>query len=143
MNSVNLMGRLTKDVELKNTAKGNSFCRFNIAVTRDKDNTDFIPCVAFNKTAELINQYVRKGDQIGVEGRLSSGSYENDQGRTVYTLNVTVNRIDFGAKKQGNNQSNGYQQNSYQPQPGGAYGIDQAFEDEDDIYDFDSDDLPF
>ena len=78
MNSITLLGRLTKDPELKYSQKGTDYCRFTIAVARpfDKDVTDFINCVALNKTAEVIANYLRKGKRVAIQGRLQIGSFE-------------------------------------------------------------------
>ena len=72
MNQVNLLGRLTKDPELKYGASGTAFCKFTLAVNRafKKDEVDFINCTAFGKAAETIAEYVRKGDQFARGGRL-------------------------------------------------------------------------
>lgn len=94
MNNVQLIGRLTKDIQLTYTQDQKAVARFTIAVQKDKDNTDFISCVAFGKTAENMGLYTKKGSLIAVEGRLTSGSYEKD-GRTVYTLDVFASRVEF------------------------------------------------
>ena len=99
MNRVDLIGRLTKDVELYKTSTGKSNCRFTLAVDRMRsaDGTraaDFIKCVAWNQTAELCSKYLHKGDRVGVEGRIQTGSYQKD-GQTVYTTDVVVDRIHF------------------------------------------------
>lgn len=98
MNNVCLIGNLTRDPECKEYGKGKDkgLCaRFTVAVSRDKDNTDFISCVAFGKTAELIDTYFTKGRKIGVEGRIQTGSYENKKGDTVYTTEVVISRVHF------------------------------------------------
>lgn len=99
MNNINLIGRLTKDVEATQ-GRDKLFARFTIAVYREKNVADFIPCVAFGKTAETLVKYTSKGSQIGVEGRLQSGSYEKD-GKKIYTLDVFTNRIELLSKKEG------------------------------------------
>lgn len=94
MNVVNLIGRLTADP--KTTEKNDTIVtRFNVAINRNKDMTDFISCVAFNKTAELIEDYFRKGDMVGLTGSLHSGSYEGKDGNRVYFTEVNVNRVYF------------------------------------------------
>lgn len=100
MNKVILIGRITKDIEVKNTSNGNTFCRFTVAVDRKfKDasgnkQTDFINCVAWRKTAELIGTYFKKGSRIAVVGALQTGSYEKD-GQKVNTVDVVVDEFDF------------------------------------------------
>lgn len=102
MNKVVLMGRLTKDPELRFTAvSGTAVSRFAVAVDRKKkdDGADFINCVAFGKTAETISQYLVKGRQILIEGNIRTGSYENDEGKKIYTTNVNVERFEFIGNK--------------------------------------------
>ncbi len=97
MNSVNLLGRLTRDVELRYTPSEKAVASFSIAVGRG-DQTDFINCVAWEKTAQFINQYFHKGDMIAVSGRLQSRTYETQNGkRTV--LEVVVNKAYFAGGK--------------------------------------------
>lgn len=100
MNTVALIGRLTSDPKVMyGGATNTAVAKFNLAVNREgKDKgADFINCVAFGKTAELIEKYVGKGQMLGVDGRISTGSYEKD-GRKVYTTEVAVNRIEFLSK---------------------------------------------
>lgn len=94
MNSVSLIGRLVRDVECKQTTGGKLVARGSIAVDRGGDTVDFIPFIAWEKTAELIRDYTGKGVRVGLSGRLQSGSYEKD-GVKHYTLDVVVSRIDF------------------------------------------------
>lgn len=114
MNTINLIGRLTKDPELRYSQSGVAICTFTLAVNRDFTNqngereADFIQCKAFKKTAENLANYQQKGSQIGVVGRLQTGSYEKD-GQRVYTTDVMVDRIEFlgskmGQSNQGSNQ---------------------------------------
>ncbi len=96
MNIIALSGRLTKDPELKSGQSGKVYARFTLAVDRpmQKDETDFINCVAFGKTAELIGEYLRKGRKVGIIGRLQMGKYEvNGEKRTSY--DVVVDTIEF------------------------------------------------
>ena len=109
MNSVNLIGRLTKDPEARQ-AKDTTVVNFTVAVDRGgQDNgADFIRCVAFGKTAEFIDDYFSKGQRVGVSGRIQTGSYENKDGQTVYTTDVIVERVDFAdAKKEDPDDSKG------------------------------------
>ena len=94
MNSVNLVGRFVRDLELKYSKEGKAMLKSSIAVNRSKDVTDFINIVAFGKTAELIAEYHKKGDLIGISGSIWTGSYEKE-GQKVYTFEVCVNQITF------------------------------------------------
>ena len=121
MNTVNLIGRLTKDPELRYTPSGIAVCKFTLAVNRDFTNqqgereADFINCTAFKKTAENLANYQRKGSQIGVIGRIQTGSYQRDDGTKVFTTDVMVDRVEFLGSKQNNEQQNNYgQQNNQQ-----------------------------
>lgn len=91
------IGRTTKDIDLRYSQNGTAIANFTIAITRrfDKEKTDFIRCIAFKKTAELIAQYVKKGNQIGIEGSIQTGSYQDKEGKTVYTTDVIVNNVQF------------------------------------------------
>ena len=109
MNKVVLMGRLTKDPELRFAAgSGKGVCRFTVAINRQfkRDESDFINCVAFGKTAETISQYLVKGRQILIEGNIRTGSYENDEGKKIYTTNVNVERFEFIGNKGDSTSSN-------------------------------------
>lgn len=141
MNSVNLIGRLTKEPELRfGSGSGTALCRFTLAVNRTfkKDEADFINCIAFGKTAETISQYVTKGRQIGVTGEIRTGSYEAQDGTKRYTTDVVVNNFTFvGSNTDGGNSNNsGYENSSgYDGKTGsGNY---------DDITPFDDGDMPF
>ena len=136
MNSVFLVGRPTKNIELRKTSKGKSVCRFTLACNRDKDNADFVPVIAWDKTAENVSQYVSKGDVIGVEGRIttySTGDGNNKQWHTeVVASRIKFIKVNFyeGTKPQ---EANTVQ---YTPSPDDheAYGIPVTI---------DSSDLPF
>ena len=98
MNKAVLVGRLTKDPDLRFAAgSGTSVCRFTVAVNRQfkKDETDFISCVAFGKTAEIIAQHFTKGKQIAVSGSIRTGSYDAQDGTKRYTTDVAVDTFDF------------------------------------------------
>lgn len=101
MNSANLIGRLSNSPEIRHTANNQVVCRFTLAVTRRFKNqagdyeADFINCVAFGKTAELIGNYVEKGQQLAVEGRIQTGSYTAQDGSKRYTFDVVVENITF------------------------------------------------
>lgn len=112
MNTVNLIGRLTKDPELRYTPSGIAICKFTLAVNRDFTNqngereADFINCTAFKKTAENLSNYQKKGNQVGVVGRIQTGSYEGQDGKRVFTTDVMVDRVEFLGSKQGEGQTN-------------------------------------
>lgn len=111
MNKVELVGRLTRDPEVRATDKQTSVARFSVAVNRRFKNAegnydaDFISCIAFGKTAEFIEKYFKKGMAIGVVGRIQTGSYENKDGVRVYTTDVVVDEAEFVEGK--NNSSGG------------------------------------
>ena len=94
MNNVILMGRLTRDIELNYSKNGKAFIRFAIAVNRIGEGTDFINCVAWEKTAETIAEYFKKGQRILVQGSIRTGSYEKN-GQTIYTTDILVSRFEF------------------------------------------------
>lgn len=98
MNKVILIGRLVKDPDLKFAAgSGMAICKFTMAVnraTKDKQ-ADFINCIAFDKRAETIAQYVFKGHQFAVVGQLQTGSYEDKDGNKRYTTDIVVSEFDF------------------------------------------------
>jgi single-strand DNA-binding protein len=101
MNRVVLVGRLTKDPEMRTTTSGISQTRFTIAVNRRTANqngqreADFISCVAWRGTAETIAKYLKKGREIAVEGRLQTGSYDAQDGTKRYTTDVVVDNFTF------------------------------------------------
>lgn len=118
MNVISLMGRLTRDPEVKFGQSGKAYCRFSVAVNRpfSKDEADFINCVSFGKTAELIGEYFRKGHQIALVGRLQMNQYEsNGEKRTSY--DVVVDSFDFISTKSSSdtrNYENSYESRSYE-----------------------------
>lgn len=100
MNVVSLTGRLTKDPELKTTPGGKPWTSFSLAVNRrfkteGQPDADFISCVAWNKTAEIMAQYLHKGSLIAVQGHIQTRNYENQQGPRVYVTEVAVESFDF------------------------------------------------
>ncbi|GAA3721741.1 single-stranded DNA-binding protein [Salinicoccus jeotgali] len=125
LNRVVLVGRLTKDPELKVSQNNISVATFTLAVNRPFTNAngergaDFINCVVFRKQAENVNQYLKKGSLAGVDGRLQSRSYENKEGQRVYVTEVVCDSVQFlEPKGQGSNQQNNNSADSYQ----NAYG---------------------
>ena len=100
MNKVVLVGRITRPLELRSTMAGTSMVRFTMAVDRQKkeQGADFINCVAYAKIAELMAQYVHKGDRLGLSGRIQTGSYERN-GSTIYTTDVIAENVEFMESK--------------------------------------------
>lgn len=100
MNQVILMGRVTKDIELRNTQSGMATVRFNIAVDRGRDKegkdrgADFPNIVAFGKTAESIAKYTGKGLRVAIIGRIQTGSYKKN-GQNVYTTDIIADRVKY------------------------------------------------
>ena len=94
-NNVNLVGRFTTDVDLKYTNNGMAIADFSLAVDRNKEETDFIRCKTFGKTAENIANFFKKGDLIAVNGSIQTGKYTNKEQRTIYTTDVVVDTFAF------------------------------------------------
>ncbi len=95
LNTVTLLGRITKDLELKTGTSGTTILGFTLANNGRNDQVSFIDCVAFGKPAELINQYCQKGSQLAVSGRLQQRSYEAKDGSKRYVTEVIVNDFQF------------------------------------------------
>lgn len=98
MNSVILIGRLTKDIELRYTTSQMAVTKFTVAIDEgygERKKTNFISCMAFGKTAENMERFTGKGKKIGVQGRIQTGSYTNKDGATVYTTDVVADRVEF------------------------------------------------
>ena len=107
MNKVIIIGRNTKEIELRQTTAGTSAVEFSVAVKRTFKNasgeyeSDFINCVAFKNTAELISRYVNKGDMVCVVGRIQTRNYTNKEGKKIYVTEVVVEEVEFlQSKKQ-------------------------------------------
>ena len=117
MNKAILMGRLTRDPEVRYTQGENqmAIARYTLAVDRrfnrngDENTADFISCVAFGKAGEFAERYFRKGTKVVVSGRIQTGSYTNKDGAKVYTTDVVVEEQEFAESKNSNNgSSEGY-----------------------------------
>ena len=162
MNATQLVGRLTKDVDLKHTQSGTAVGSFTLAVNRSFKNeagereADFINCVIWRKPAETLAQYTRKGSQIGIEGRIQTRNYENQQGTRVYVTEVVVNNFHLLEPKPANQQQgqpqpqqqqpqqNNNQRNyNQQPQQNNYQQQNQPFMEDGRPIDISSDDLPF
>lgn len=135
INVVVLTGRMTKDPDLRKTGTGRSVLSFTLAVNRrftgqDGKDTDFVNCVAWGKTAETMANYLHRGSLIGVEGRIQTRNYENQQGQRVYVTEVVADNFTFLESRNAKapagfnndyNQGNPYQANPY-GQPSAPYG---------------------
>ena len=104
MNKVILIGNITKDIELKTTQSNKLFCTFTVAVSKrgKKDETNFINCQAWEKTAELLGQYCAKGSKVAVSGRIQVRNYDNSEGKKVYVTEVVVDEVMFLSQKKEN-----------------------------------------
>lgn len=124
INRVALVGRLTRDPELRRTNNGTAVTSFTLAVNRtfqsaDGQDADFIQCVCWNKLAENVDTYCSKGSLVGIEGKLRSRSYDNAQGQKVYVVEVICDVVQFIETKRDRqndqpSQSQYHQQQSYQ-----------------------------
>ena len=122
MNKVILMGRLTRDPEVRYSAGNNSMAvaRYTLAVDRrfrrdGENNADFIGCVAFGKSAEFAEKYLRQGTKIIVTGRIQTGSYTNRDGQKVYTTDVVVEDQEFAESKAAASESGMMRQSAPSP----------------------------
>ncbi len=110
INKAILMGRLTRDPELRHTGTGTPVCSFSIAIDNgygENRQTDFINCVAWNKTAEFVSNYFTKGRMIIVIGRISTRTWEGQDGKKNYVTEVVASEVSFGeSKKDGGSQPN-------------------------------------
>lgn len=126
MNKISIVGRLIRDVEVKQSQGGKSVARFTVAAQRKYKNTegkydsDFIPCVCFDKSADFVSKYFKKGDMIGITGHMQSGSYEGKNGK-VYTLDCYVDEVEFVGGK------------SDKPKNDGGFNTNEGFETVEDI----------
>ena len=114
MNNVSIIGRLTRDPELKRTQSNISYVRFTLAVNRSftdesgERQADFISCIAWRAQAENLARFMKQGSQIGLVGRIQTGSYESDKG-TIYTTDIVADNIQFlESKPKQDNKDNGY-----------------------------------
>lgn len=156
LNRVVLVGRLTKDPELRVSQSNIAVTNFNLAVNRpftSKDgeqSADFINCVTFRKQAENVNQYLNKGSLCGIDGRIQTRNYENKDGQRVYVTEVVCESVQFlepkNSVQQTNNNSGNYKQAYGNNQPQQIRGTrpveDNPFENSGPV-DVNDDDLPF
>lgn len=128
MNKAILMGRLTRDPDIRWTQGQEQTCsaRFTLAVDRrvkqeGQQSADFISCVAFGKTAEFMEKYVKQGTKIALTGRIRTGSYTNRDGQKVYTTDVIADEMEFAESKAASS-GQGTGQQTTQPSQQRAYG---------------------
>src|SRR5690625_1896926 len=162
LNRVVIVGRLTRDPDLRYTPNGVAVANFTVAATRPFTNqqgnreADFINCVVWRKPAEYLANYMKKGNLIGVDGRLQSRSYEGQDGKTVYVTEVVADSVQFLEPKgssqgggqspagsqsnQSYNQNQGQNQNQNQNQDRKS---DNPFKNDGEPIDISDDDLPF
>ncbi len=110
INKAILMGRLTRDPELRHTGSGTPVCSFSIAIDNgygENRSTDFINCVAWNKTAEFVEKYFTKGRMIIVVGRIQTRTWEGQDGKKNYATEVVASEVSFGESKR-NAEDNGF-----------------------------------
>ncbi|MFR6533827.1 MAG: single-stranded DNA-binding protein [Staphylococcus simulans] len=147
LNRVVLVGRLTKDPEFRTTQSGVDVATFTLAVNhnfKDKNGeqqADFINCVVFRKQAENVNNYLNKGSLAGVDGRLQSRSYENQEGRRIFVTEVVCDSVQFLEPKN-TQSSNNNQSNNQVQQREKALQSDNPFNNSNN-FDMDDSSLPF
>lgn len=137
MNKVILMGRLTRDAEIRYSQGENSMAiaRFSLAVDRrfrkdGEQGADYINCIAFGKTAEFYEKFGRKGTKFVIEGRIQTGSYTNKDGQRVYTTDVVVENTEFAESKSNNQSGNSSQNNSVPSSDDGFMNIPDGIDEE-------------
>lgn len=134
MNKAILIGRLTRDPELRYTSSNRAVCQFSIAIDRPFTNqstgqreTDFINIVSWDKTAENIGKYMTKGRLIAVEGRIQTRNYENNEGKKVYVTEVIASNVQFlESKNSTSNNSNGFNSMPEPPMEKSPYDFGEA-----------------
>ena len=130
MNKVILMGRLTRDAEIRYSQgeSATAIARFSLAVDRrfrrdnEEQTADFINCVAFGRTAEFLERFGRKGTKFVLEGRIQTGSYTNKDGQRVYTTDVVAENVEFAESKNNSSAGNDFGGAPSAPSPSGAAG---------------------
>ena len=144
MNKCFLMGRLTRDPELRTTQNGKSVCSFTIAVDRRFTNADgnreadFLPCVAWNQTADFVNKYFGKGRKIAVTGSIQTRNYDAQDGSKRYVTEIIVEEVDFADSKNDGQSAAPSAPAQYAPSPAPAPAqMNEGLTQEDD------DELPF
>jgi single-strand DNA-binding protein len=161
LNRAVLLGRLTKDPELRYTQSGTAVTTFTLAIDRRVPNqqgereADFISIVVWSKLAELCAQYLKKGQQAAVEGRIQTRSYDNKEGRKVYVTEIVAENVQFLGGGQGQGQGAGGHSGGFESQQPSSFGAggggrsrdafndDNPFANDQKPIDISDDDLPF
>ena len=124
MNKVFLIGRLSRDPDLRHTTSGMAVCQINVAISRRTGQgrdpeTDFINVVVWDKQAENVAKYLAKGRQVAVEGRIQTRSYDNNEGKKTYVTEVVANNVEFLGSVNDNNRSasNNTEENPFDGMP--------------------------
>ena len=155
INNVTVVGRLTRAVDLRYTSNGTAYASFTLATDRDFKNqngekeTDFINCVMWRKPAENLANYTKKGSLIGIEGRIQTRNYDNQQGQRVYVTEVLAEKFSFleSAKKDDNGVLNNRGTNTLggnkNQNSSGNLATSAPFTSEGDVFNVNDDDLPF
>ena len=155
INRVVLVGRMTRDPELRRTNSGAAVTSFTLALNRnynsaDGQQADYIPCVVWNRAAENVERYCSKGSLVGVEGRMRSRSYDNAQGQRVYVVEVVCDSVQFletraareRAQQPQANQDDFYNMNQVMDQPQ-SIDLEKDFDNSFDSFDIMEDDIQF
>lgn len=122
MNRVFLIGRLSRDPELRHTTSGMAVCQINVAVGRrvgagKEPETDFINVVVWDKQAENVAKYLAKGRQVAVEGRIQTRSYDNNEGKKTYVTEVVANSVEFLGSASDNPKTSNQEENPFDSMP--------------------------
>ena len=123
MNKVFLIGRLSRDPELRHTTSGMAVCQINVAIGRrtgagKEPETDFINVVVWDKQAENVSKYLAKGRQVAVEGRIQTRSYDNNEGKKTYVTEVVANNVEFlGSMSDNNKAQSASEENPFDSMP--------------------------
>ncbi len=153
INRVVLVGRMTRDPELRRTQTGTPVTSFTLAMNRNfssangERQADFINCVVWNKSAENVERYCSKGSLVGVEGRLQSRQYEAQDGRKVTVIEVVCDSVQFletkGAREKSSPQVDAFNQSFYDTPPKPTSDFSSDFEDTNNTFDIMDDDIQF
>ena len=125
MNKVFLIGRLSRDPELRHTTSGTAVCQINVAISRpvsqgSEPQTDFINVVVWNKQAENVAKYLAKGRQIAIEGRIQTRNYDNNEGKRTYVTEVIASNVEFLGSANDNNRvvnNDSFNENPFDSEP--------------------------